>query len=731
MAAGSADNAVIRFGDNLHLCPPTPLPKPFLVSSFARTKIRWLPLILLTGAAAAPAWGIELISDDPIEYDFRQQELIARGSARLIYEDTFLTANEILYNQQRMVARARGDAVVQYRQGRLIADQLSYDLNAGRAEGENVRFGFYPLFLESEQVEGTREQLTFTDAVFYAYEPRAFSPNVRARHASVTEDRRFRGEGLTFRIGRVPFFYWPSVERGPTEFPADVTLGAGYEKILGTWLRVGVRVPVSDAGRIGVDVDGYSRRGVMAGPGADYNLSRDRYDLSGVFSSGYIADQGELGTDLLDRDISKHRHFIDWRNQFFWEDNLEITIQYKGWSDSSVTRDFRRSLFEREQEPDTFLEANWLGDNTILSFFTRGRPNDFQSVQERLPEVRIDGLNTELAAGIYQNYQLSAANLQERPPPTLERERLRSERLDAYYGLDRPILVGDWMSLTPAAGGRVTHYDRAEGDRDNYTRWLGEVGMDVNFYGYGLYDYENAFWGIDGIRHLVEPKLQYRYIPKADRGEAFIPAIDRRAQSTQLPPLRLGRIRNIDELDEIHSLRFGLDQYFQTRDSDYGSRNLLAVFLANDWRFSRETDAEGNPENEFSDLHSEIVFTPVYWLRFNLFNRLDPEELSVAEINTAVTLTDAQVWALTLGSDYLEDAIEQYAARYSYRLNEVYAVSAQARYDARVHLFTEQRYSLTQRLQNTWDVEYRVTLRNGARRESSAEFGMALSLVRF
>ncbi len=685
-----------------------------------------MPLILLTGAAAAPAWALELISDDPIEYDFRRQELIARGSARLIHEDSFLTANEIIYNQEKMVARARGDAVVQYRQGRLIADELSYELGPGRAEGENVRFGFYPLFLESESVAGTREELTFTDVVFYAYEPRAFSPNVRARHASVSEDRVFRGEGMTFRIGRVPFFYWPAIERGPAEFPADVTVGAGYEKVLGTWLRVGVRVPVSDEARIGADIDGYTRRGVMFGPGMDYNLSRDRYDLTGVFSSGYIVDQGELGTDLLGRDISKHRHFLDWRNQFFRDDDLEITLQYKGWSDSSVTRDFRRSLFEREQEPDSFLEANWLGDHTILSFFTRGRPNDFQLVQERLPEVRIDGLSNEIGAGIHQNFQASAAHMQERPPPTLERDTLRNERLDLYYGLDRPIIASDRMSLTPAAGGRVTHYNRAEGDRDHYTRWLGEVGMDVNFYGYGLYDYENAFWGIDGIRHLVEPKLQYRYIPKADQGREVIPAIDRRARSTQLPPLRLGRIRNIDDLDEIHTLRFGLDQYFQTRDPEYGSRNLLALFLANDWRFSPEPG-----EDDFSDLHTELVFTPVYWLRFNLFNRLDPEELEVGEINTALTLTDTDVWALTLGSDYLENAIEQYAVRYTYRLNEVYGISALARYDARAYLFTEQRYALMQTLGNTWDVEYRVTLRNGATRESSAEFGMALSLVRF
>ncbi len=694
-------------------------------------------LLLFAVGANRPLQALELISDDPIEYDHRRQELIARGSARLTYEDSFLTANEIIYNQEKMIATARDNVVVQYRSGRLVGDFLSYELATRQARGENIRFGYFPLFLESREVSGTPEELRFTDAVFYAYEPRAFSPNVRARRASVDEDRRMRAENLTLRVGRVPFFYWHALELEPREFPADVTMGAGYEKFLGTWVRLGVRAPVAEDVRVGVDLDGYTRRGGLFGPGADYDWTGDRYQVFGEFSSGYIVDQGELGTDLLGRDISRHRYFVDWQNKFFFEEHLEVTAQFKDWSDSAVTRDFRRSLFEREQEPDTFLEAAMLGDNTVLSLFTRARPNDFQLVQERLPEVRVDGLTRPLAGGIYQNYQASAAHLQERPPGPLQLETTRSDRFDVFYGLDRPVAVTDWMSVTPAAGGRMTHYNRVDGERDDYTRWLGEVGMDVNFYGYGIYDYQNRFWRIDGIRHLVEPKLQYRYIPKADRGDEVIPAIDRRADSTQLQPLRLGRIRNIDELNEIHALRLGLDQYFQTRDPDYGSRDLLALFLAADWRFTPGPAPEEGEEplarldDEFSDLHSEVVLTPVDWLRFNVFNRFDTERLELRETNTALTLTDTEVWSLTLGTDYLENRIEQYAARYQYRFNEVYGFNAYARYDTRVSLFTEQRYAITQTLQNTWDVEYRITLRNGAQRESSAEFGMALSLVRF
>jgi len=57
----------------------------------------------------------------------------------------------------------------------------------------------------------------------------------------------------------------------------------------------------------------------------------------------------------------------------------------------------------------------------------------------------------------------------------------------------------------------------------------------------------------------VTPKLSYRYIPSADKGQQYIPQIDNRVFDTALPPLELGDQRNIDDLSATNTLRLGLD----------------------------------------------------------------------------------------------------------------------------------------------------------------------------
>ena len=126
---------------------------------------------------------------------------------------------------------------------------------------------------------------------------------------------------------------------------------------------------------------------------------------------------------------------------------------------------------------------------------------------------------------------------------------LRSRRLDAYYGLERPLTTGDWFAFTPVAGGRFTHYASTQGATTSggTTRVLGEVGFDAAVRSSGTFAYRNDAWRIDGLRHLFTPRLSYRDIPAIDQGRARIPAIDREAFATYLQPLGLG-----DQIGRAH-----------------------------------------------------------------------------------------------------------------------------------------------------------------------------------
>src|SRR5690606_4232541 len=96
-----------------------------------------------------------------------------------------------------------------------------------------------------------------------------------------------------------------------------------------------------------------------------------------------------------------------------------------------------------------------------------------------------------LGAGIYQRAQASAVRLREDPVEI--GPILRSTRLDAYYGLSRPFTPREWFTVTPLAGGRVTHYANTLGTlrAGDYTRVLGEIGLDAALRTSGTFEYQN------------------------------------------------------------------------------------------------------------------------------------------------------------------------------------------------------------------------------------------------
>jgi LPS-assembly protein len=312
---------------------------------------------------------------------------------------------------------------------------------------------------------------------------------------------------------------------------------------------------------------------------------------------------------------------------------------------------------------------------------------------------------------------------------------LRSDRLDAYYAIMRPVALTEWFAFTPLVGGRVTHYTKTRGAvvrRGDYTRGLGEVGADAVLRASGTFDYKNPQWKIDGLRHLVTPRLSYRYIPKADKGRARIPQIDRRARifgTDYLPylqPLGLGDMRNIDELDATNTLRLSIDNVVQTRDPVFGTRDLLVFNVGNDFRFRRRPG-----ERDVSEIHTELALMPARWMQVDVYQSFAPQSFTLREFNSGITIRDGSAWSVRFGNNFLRQQIQDYSIDGRLRLTERFDFLARLHYDARRRRFNEQAYGIAQNLGNTWLISYTVSLYSGRRRESSFGFNVQVDTVRF
>lgn len=689
--------------------------------------IRRLSFFLLLALPAFAQPALPRITAEHQETDARTNETILTGHPRIEYGDILLTADVLHYDPLKQIVVAQGHAILSQGSRRLLADLITYDIADGSYEVGNLRFGDYPFYLRGSSAHGTKDSLLIRDAVATMPEPGGLIPSLHARELSLSSDQKFRAEEAHVGLGRMrPFSFGSFQHNFRDPLISYLSLAAGYRGLLGAFTEIGLRVPAGGGLRLGGDLGIYTKRGVMVGPAADYAGGDDDHRYEGAFRSGYISDHGDRFIDILGRPVRSDRSYVAWEHRQQVGPRLELTGQLNYWSDSEVLRDFRPRAFFPVQQPDNTVEAVYAGDNYFVSAFTRFQPNAYQAVPQRLPEIRFDLVPLALGRGFYERFNASYALLRDNPPdgsPTLT-----SNRLDAYYAISRPIKPRDWFTFTPMAGGRLTYYADATGGRSTYTRALGEVGFDAELRTSGLYAYKNERWKIDGLRHLFTPRLSYRYIPKADKGAAYIPPIDDRIPyfSTYLQPLGLGDSRNIDELTDTNTLRLSLDNTLQTRDPVYGSRDLVVFNVANDFLFKRQPG-----QRDVSETHIELGVMPARWLEFGVYQSFAPQTFKLHELNTGITLRDGDAWTLRLSSNFLRDQLEDYLIDGRTRLNEVYEAVAHARYDVRSAVFTEQTYGIRQNLRNAWHIEYLVSFYSGQRRENHFGFNLRVEALTF
>jgi LPS-assembly protein len=479
----------------------------------------------------------------------------------------------------------------------------------------------------------------------------------------------------------------------------------------------------------------------LVGPISQYVYDSDTQSIQGALSTGYIKDQGDTDVDTLNRQIEDDRGFIEWRHKHKIGERVTLTGSVSSWSDSDVIRDFREDYYESNQRPDSFIEGEYSGDNYIVSAFTRFRPNDFQIIQERLPEIRYDLLPIPIGeTGAYQQLSASFASLREKynDNSTLITQDTENDRFDIVYSIERPYQIKEWLTLTPIAGARFTHYSNQEldpaltgtppFDNDDFTRSIFEFGFDLKAHSYANYSTQNRIWDIDGLRHIVRPVMSYRYFSDPDASDE-VAAIDREAFDLDRQLLDLSDLRSVDSLDETHLIRLGVENLYQTRADEYGSRTLAALNFYQDILFEKDKRFDGHKEDTLNATWVEMKLTPAPWIKFDIASRFNTERLTLEELKSSLRLISGEIWEIGISTDNLNQRIEQYRVDFIYRINERYALLADIRYDAELGDITRTNLGIRTRIGSTWEVIYALTFREKARREDDVEFSLQLHLA--
>ncbi|MDR1595933.1 MAG: hypothetical protein LBR91_03355 [Puniceicoccales bacterium] len=677
----------------------------------------------------------EISSIEPIEYTESAGELIARGDAKISVEDFVIQADEIRFQKEKSMAIASGNVKIDNGKYYAIGDYLYYDLQNDIAHAESAKVSVDGYYFFAKNVDIFQDRQTGSDGtVFFSDPSKSFAPSIVAKNFTI-KGNVLRAEGTKLKIGRIPVLYLPGIEVEMSDRPFFAEQNFGIDKSSGIFLQNDVYIGIKDGIKFGGMFDVYTRRGFLFGPALKLkNNSPDNCFATELKIAG-ISDKGGdkvRGTDVLGDQISKRRGFIEFSHRQHYGDKIDIISRVQYLSDSEVERDFRKSWYEDNQRADSFAEVAYRGENYIISAFGRFQPNKFFPTTRRLPEVRVDYLPTKvLDTDLVHNAHLSIAGL--RGIDKLNLDEVNSFRSDAYYGVSLPLVYDDFVTVKPILGTRGILYHGNSGDKTK-GKALIQGGVDVDFKFYGQWDYCNETFGIDGLKHTINPVIQYRVIP-SDNIRDDIPWLDTDFFNVEIPSIDLGDMRNVDNLPKQNMLRVGVRNNLYTKSGNYTPRKLMRFDVLQDVLFRQDYDRfSAKWQKKFQNTHLLLGIYPVEWLNFDAYGRIDPANGSLRQLKISTSIHDGDFWEATFTTNYLNaetGTTNQCAMKFTFNLSSLTSLSIEEHYDAQIRKFTSQRFSVSTTLWDSWRADIGITLREMARREDRVQFNWHIKLLDF
>jgi len=389
-------------------------------------------------------------------------------------------------------------------------------------------------------------------------------------------------------------------------------------------------------------------------PAASVQLMGDFYSLRGFGygANGYIATNNSVTTfmaysiydnhpykenfyRLFRLEVPNNRYNFRVSNVTHITPRLDFRGSFEYNSDYFFTRDFFEKHFNVDPQPSTYAALEQQFDIFSVSLLFRLQANRFYSTVEKIPEVRIDLHRQQIFnTPFYYQGDLSASYMRMRwikfdkdPKEDLELKNYELDDYDAFrfdttHFIYLP-LQKYGFSLIPRAGVKLTAYSNSSekevssndliklftaanatskgvGDLNNYdhkggarVRVAGELGAEASFKIHNTWqNLRSDFLGIDGLRHVMRPYINYTYITK--------PNVDRKY---------LFYFDDIDRIEKENFFRFGLENRLQTRNGDEGLREYLS--MENYWDLYLEKSDDNEDLSNIGNFCTKLTFRPI------------------------------------------------------------------------------------------------------------------------
>ncbi len=649
---------------------------------------------LTIGSAEAPV----TVFADRIENLERERLLIAEGRVEIEQGEVRLEADRVEVNTETGEAVAAGRVVFFDGRDRLLGDRLEYNFRTGtgvvyRAEG----FAEPHFFFRGDRMERFGEKAyRLQGGWFTTCEGEAPAWHVQWGHATAYLDDWIWGTNASFWVGRVPLIpfipvFAASLRKDRHSGLLAPSFGTSNDK--GFTYRQPIFWAISDSQDLTAVPTFFEKRGLALG--ASYRYVRRE------------TSRGELeGFGLYDTKRDEVRGVAGFRHEEQLTPGLNLRADLARVSDDDYFGDFGNTLDERSRQR---LESNLSVTQRWVSWNLFGRLFHYQDLTtsepvelHRLPEIRLTAFSQAVAdTGLLFDLETSYNNF-------VRDLGSDGQRVDIHPRVSYPFSPGGYFTVTPRIGGRETLYDTKvvgtkvergflveDTKKELVSRSLFEAGMDVEARAYRVFDLGGAL-GIQRVQHTIEPRISYHYVSEASQGD--LPQLD-----------------GIDLIRSSNGVTYSLTNRVKARAVPTDANPTGRVWELLRLTFSQTYDLEEPPQTEpvsplnlpapagpttptapvetqrLSDLVGDLIFEPVFGLRFRGTAAFDPYERDVRSATTDVSY-ETRDFRATFGTFHgLGGELQFIRGELRARLSPRWAVRVASNYDVLTSTVIENR----------------------------------------
>lgn len=436
-----------------------------------------------------------------------------------------LRADHVRVNSRTGQVDATGHVeVAQPGMARWIGDSINYNYKTGVGlTGESVfQAGRISIRAERSQREADgRLTLSSVKATTCTNAPGHQHYYVASDQMTYVDGQYLSARGGVVWLFGLPVVYWPYWYRN-LENRYGIQLRPGYTSDWGPFLLSSYTYPLISEpgggnldGRVRVDYRGL--RGWAVGHTLDWDLNELGYGKLDLY---YAADQNGPDRDppyVLPSSPLEDRGRIAFSHTADLTSRDRVVVQGQVVSDDALLHDFFPDQYKQNVQPDNVASYTRREDVWAAGVTVSGPLNGFYDGVSRKPEGWLNVMPQQLMPGLYYESQNHAGYLlkQSEPQSFLRAAEYDTLRVDTAHRLTAPLSIGDVVQVNPRAGYRGTYYRDAWEMDGGRVRNLFEVGAETSLKAYGAF----SDW-----RHIIEPYVDYSYIPPPedlDVGEVY------------------------------------------------------------------------------------------------------------------------------------------------------------------------------------------------------------------